>query len=485
MTIIFLIGCYIGSAQNYQLFKTDTARHWYINEMGYLRAVRMDSIRVSGVDTIFYPFMSQLLVTPWFAAPTPGWVGNAVHKSPGGIYTINNFYGDTVIINSNANLGDSWQFYNDSSSRYYIATITRTDTMTVLGALDSIKVIKVQAYSPSLDTNDYVNNFTIILSKSNGFMQCFDLYHFPYRTIGSIYPNCNELYFQLVGSFPKELQSFRLFNFHMPTRMEIFDFHPGEVFEYHRSSNCNCTPGVEFYISDSIIYRNDPDPYHATIAFKRKLYGNTYYCSDPDPLAHYNYSSYTDTLRVDTSAIATMDKLPEQYLQRMAYYYNSSDTSECFNSPTIRWQKSYTFEECLDPQLHKCGLGSLIKDTCIRCPGGEPVFNDDVTLLTFSKKNENECGTRYPMGIDNRLAVTNDIILQPNPANSSFKITRTNNQFKHQYKMRNTTGTIVRSGTLNNIIEAVDTQTLPDGLYFIILTTDSGFEVNKKIVITH
>jgi hypothetical protein len=269
----FLILCSsVAFAQNYNCLQPG-AKNYFINGDGYVRGMRIDSTGMSGTDTIYYPYrtprgLSYAIFSPISDSLGASWLGKKVLKNTDGTFLFDNLW-DTVIIKTQAHVGDSWIFFNDTTMFYYTATIVSEDTMAISGILDSIKKIMITAYSAgTINIADPVNNFQLTLSKNNGFVQIFDLYTFPYRR-----PNTStfspeffaaDYYLDVLlnnldhgdgwNNYPpsQENSIFHLFTFHNPTQMEIYDFAIGDVYESHYNKTINSPYSYDEYTVDSI-----------------------------------------------------------------------------------------------------------------------------------------------------------------------------------------------------------------------------------------
>jgi len=182
-SVILLVAFYNSSfAQNWQCLQYGP-KHYFINGNNYLRGIRIDSVQTDGANTIYYPYKTaRKLDYPesTIAGNVAGsWLGCKVIEEPDGIFLFDNMWNDTVVIKTLANVGDTWPFFNDTSQISYTATVTSLGTMVVLGAMDSVKTITITADSGGISNPlDPVNNFQLILSKNNGFVQVCDLYTF-------------------------------------------------------------------------------------------------------------------------------------------------------------------------------------------------------------------------------------------------------------------------------------------------------------------
>ncbi|MFI5196347.1 MAG: hypothetical protein ACHQD8_04595, partial [Chitinophagales bacterium] len=250
LLILILFSAYFSKAQNYQCLQSGV-KHYFTNGNGYLRGIRIDSVKTSGSDVIYYPFHTSRGRYPYAAGFNAlldsnggSWLGKKVIQRNNGTFLFDNLWGDTVIINTQASIGDTWVFCKDTSSLYYYANVLSIDTMTVLGVLDTVKTIIINAYNgTTLITADPVNNFQIVLSKNHGFVHTFDLYTFPYHAPDSNYARGFDYYLDALihnstaPFIPTQSNStFALVQLTNPTGSQLYDWNVGDVFEY---SVCN------------------------------------------------------------------------------------------------------------------------------------------------------------------------------------------------------------------------------------------------------
>ncbi len=142
--LILFTSCYCN-AQNYQCLQAGV-KHYFINGNGYLRGIRIDSVRTFGDTTIYYPFHTPRLTSGIIDPNGGSWLGKRVLQLSDGTFVFDSYWNDSVIIKTKANVGDSWIFYRDSSHLYYKATVIANDTMTILSSLDSVKTIMINQW---------------------------------------------------------------------------------------------------------------------------------------------------------------------------------------------------------------------------------------------------------------------------------------------------------------------------------------------------
>ncbi len=483
--LLLLCNGFNLSAQNYQCLRHDSTIYWFTDNIHYLRGIRIDSVIVSGADTIYYPYQTGRY-TPSYTPAGASWVGQGVIQQPDGTFLFGNAYSDTVVIKTQANLGDNWIFCHDTSSLFYKATVTAIDTMTILGALDSVKQVTINAYNPALVTTDYVNNFTFLLSKYHGFAQIFDLYNFPYHDPASAIEDCTDHYFNILSAYGAHSQIFNMVPFHVPTRKELYDLHPTDVLEYNTTTYCSCAlPDYEGPEYDSVLYRNDIDPFHAKIALYRILGVNTFMCNEPDSDRHYNTYIETDTVIMDTTTAFVMNGLPEETIWSPTYYYNPVDTTHCFTGAFITVTLSGIFDCGNYRTDYKVGLSFLDSGFCQVCPivggaGAETYVN-----LIYSRKDGTPCGNPPNLTVDNPTQNAPGFTLSPNPTNDVFVINKTDDQQPYTYTIINTFGQIVKTISSNSSKVIFDVHDLAPGLYYVSIVSDKGEKINKKILVIH
>ena len=402
--------------------------------------MRIDSVRVSGADTIYYPFHSlrEYCYNPTLT-PAPGtldsnggsWLGKKVTQKSNGDFWFDNIWNDTVIIKTQANLGDSWVLYNDASTRHYIATVSSVDTMIILGTPDSVKIISIAAFNgSSINPSDPINKFKIILSKNHGFAEVFDLYTFPYRNPDT---TCSryDMYFTMAGSdffsLPGDtirVDSFQLFSqidFHNPRLMEIYN-------------------------SDSGI-------------------------------------SYNTIFSNDTNVLINFNKMPEEWGVGHAYFYVPLDTS-CYPSSVYGIAHDYvynhagsisihTFEACAQRSIYKIGVGRIYQDTC-----------SDLVFYYENNTGITRRGKCKPLSVPTISATKPQIELYHNPANDQLNINVSGSK-SHTIFITNLLGQIVTSAKTTQAHTIIQTNGIPAGIYIIKIAEENGLVTTRKIVIQH
>ncbi len=493
LALILIAHC--SYAQNYQCLQPAVKRY-FTNTDGYLRGIRIDSLKTQGDSTIYYPYHTPrgyyTSTSPSILDSTGGsWLGKQVVQRADGTFLFDNLWQDTVVIKTQASLGDSWIFYHDTTTLYYQADLITVDTMTVSGSLDSVKKILITAHKPSgIVITDPVDSFEIILSKNNGFAQVFDLYTFPYHKPDSGYIGGMDFYLDKVG-----ISLFALINLPNPTYEQLYNWNDGDVYEYSA-----CTG----YFQYSDLICNPPGSYELdTITGVDSLTGiKNYHYSGwqalldyPDfwitipAFGSYTYDyfygtktgikSYASTLLIDTSL------MPEEYKQTYFYYYYPSDSSYCIANPLYNLTKniyirgiSYEppFEVYEGPSLYKCPLG-LLSSISASSDAGNMITSQQ---LLYYNRGGTPCGTLTnptPSSVKELTKNTTSITLSPNPVITVLTIISSTPI--QQLSITNYIGQVIYTLSPNSDKAELNVANLPPGMYLVKV---NGSEVRKFIM---
>ncbi len=427
-------------AQNYQCLQSGV-KHYFINGNGYLRGIRIDSVRSSGANTIYYPFHTPRgsYSSPSLTLDNNGgsWLGKKVQQQSNGTFIFDSYWGDSVIIKTQAHVGDSWTFYQDTSNLYYKATIISTDTMTVLSALDSVKRIMINAYiGSSIVTTDPVDSFVITLSKNHGFVEVFDLYTFPYHKPDSTFrsgldffldrSSCNySMVNSAAGVAPNlAISLFKLVELINPNDIVLHNWNVGDVVQSLSEFGIYWCDGV-FNLSDTVSDKTTT-AHSVTYTFT----GTSFSC----PSNSRAFETYPCSLIVKTGASTFYDSsyslydstiMPEEHIGYENYYlfYFPNDTSFCSASPlylTTVQHYNVGLGSVEVMAKYKLGMGkvySVYED-------GEPTLEED--HLMYYKINGYACGDPLPSAVPN-IVQEKQLQIYPNPTQNELTISATNN----------------------------------------------------------
>lgn len=464
-----------GYSQNYECIKP-SAIQYYTNADHYLRGIRIDSTKANGANTILYPYKTargEYKPSNHLLIPKGSWLGEVVELWPDGQTYFYNYWGDTVIIQTLAKLNDTWTLYNDTSDKYYIATVTSVDTATILKKTDSVKVITITAYNSSgIDNNDTLNNKKIILSKNHGFAQTVDLYIFP--RLGELQGGSGYDYFtHKAGDI-----SFKLVDFYNPSRAQVLDRNVGDVLQY-------------------IVYDAAPPGYLERETMDKKYIGNNIQFITKEVTVTYPTVpplKPTTVIKHDTSflqlhQLIDLTFLPEEWNMSQQVNFNPIDTTFCIIDKKYTISDNYvfynsdttaianTFEPCGYYKIFKINVGEINFSIC-----RDPSSVGYERQLKYLYQNGIHCGSRTYLDI-NDIGNYNAIKIFPNPANNIVHI---QNNFSSDYTatLVDVFGRTISSTSGKGELD-IDVYNINNGYYILQISTEKDVLLRKKIVVRH
>ena len=186
---IFFLGN-ILCAQHYQNICTPGIT-FFKSQDNYFKAFRRDSVQVQGGnDTIFYSYRTirDSSATLGCRDTTNGdALGRKIWKQHDGWFWFFNMKNDTIKLNTQAALNDSWRYCSLPGNGHLQATVTAIMTDSVCGTTDMVKIITLQAKDPSNNNIASIfNRKKIKLSQHYGLSKIYDIYWTPIDTLNLI-----------------------------------------------------------------------------------------------------------------------------------------------------------------------------------------------------------------------------------------------------------------------------------------------------------
>lgn len=220
--LIFLLPVHLRS-QNYQNICSPGITYYSRDNYGWLFAFRSDTVIAAGNnDSLFVAFHEVMDTTSYtgsacFDSVHGTVLGNKVYKRHDGRFFFFNRRHDTIAINTQAGLYETWRFCDIDARSYIMAKVSAITNETVLGKTDLVKIISLQARDNNGNNIPSIFNQKVFkLSKNYGLTKIFDLYSFPFDTLS----------YTLAGKTKPELGIGDL------TMDKIFNFDAGDEFHY-------------------------------------------------------------------------------------------------------------------------------------------------------------------------------------------------------------------------------------------------------------
>lgn len=454
LTLLALLPL-LGRAQNYNCIQS-LQKQYFTNSTHYMRCISIDSSHVSATDTTFFPYKTYFPMCTTCSAGS--WISSRVVKKNDGTFLFRTYREDTVFIKPQALPGDSWTFYTDTSSKYYTASVVSIDTMTFAGIFDSVKRIKINAFLAGAPlTSDSSDNLEFYISKDHGFVQIFSIFFFP-----DIFTNIDPL------STPGGKGMFSRVQYHNPTKLEIFQYSPGDIIQTSRYYDPNPNSSTYDDIYDSVIAKDSIDPYHTKYTICSWHFSHyEHYSFGSPPYIDNDYSIDTLYIIVDT-ALLMPQTLPETVFESvfpLCFHYNPKDTTRCMTSAFYSARQYIDFEGCPSGMDFKTGIGQTYYESR-GFWGGELGFCAGTSkFIKGTVKNGTPCYNPIKPTFVKDIAGISDLIVSPNPSDGVFTITAPSNITS--VIVCDLLGRIVFTGNYNTQHVQVDLSTLPHGMYVL------------------
>ena len=381
-------GCIGLSAQNYQtVYSNRTA----LFSEGYsLQGMKMDSVKIEGNDSVFYPLKRIGATWGWgwecFSPYKASWLGDKIIISGHWNVFINDT--DTVWIKTDAALDESWSCY--SNQDYTIeAKVTAHELAHLLGIEDSVKTITFQAVDRENAVIEHLfDDKSLQISKNYGIVRGFDFTSLPDSPI-----EC-----ELAGISCPAIGIQNL------TWKEVWNFEPGDVI--HVLKRNHYWPNVQIEKKGIITYlerEEDENKIIYKLFIRENEYRRNYNSTDGSWTESTSYSDYETAEYVYSNA--AFDKLPGEVIFNENYnastniisFFSDGSIAKAMRSYEIIYYRDFDGEECWRrPVTNDCMIS--IDDYYVKGLGGpyylcDDFFNLSERTLVYYKKGETEWGT--------------------------------------------------------------------------------------------
>jgi hypothetical protein len=515
LTTISLVWASVGFCQNYQPLVRNSLQVFYQEsyfaqgEEYNMWGTRIDSVvSINGDSTYYnYPIVRDTIVEygnggecVWWDAPN--WNGLETRIDGNGNAYFRNSFGDTIRIYFRAQLGESWEAYRFDNGDSLIASVSSIDWLNDGWMEDSVKTIEFIRYSPSGIVPDPMNHVSFELYKSHGFRKMIDFVRFPSHVepIYQVDPNTinsNSVPYKVAN----ELRATPNVGdgFYKKTRWEAIDC--CELHETFTSGLALAITGNSAQLTvhwqrnsqiHDVVYvpNNYPllPPWESTWSGIQSQQVTEIYVENND-------STYR-TLKLDSDGSNLMPR--EKW---SGYIFNNSHencpptvtVSPCWGP--IEWSPESTNDDCLNgPIFFKCLSGS--EQTFVPYVGfiANSNWNVDYSAPTaysynsgyeYLKAGNVLCGEFAMVGMTNHN--DNNLSIKPNPAKGYFEIklpTRSGNGV-HQVVIYDVLGQIRSTFNFESITTHVDVSEWPNGVYYVVMTSNSGSLHNETVLVQH
>ena len=444
------------------------------------KAIRIDSVKIEGNDSIFYPIKSIReqdygCYTPYGAS----FLGEKIVINDQWNYFFNG-RGDTIKIKTDAVLNESFELFHTENSDSAIATVISCEIQEFFGLIDSVKTIKVEIFDNEGNPikHPYIKEDSVMqISKNYGFLKTFDFYDFYFRS-----DTAHENYLLLGLTNPNVGQQ-------NLTWFEVFDFQPGD--ELHSIEN----------VFDGYSY-----PVHRKISTVEKYQSRTNHGNDSISYEvlitkhHYSKSYITGEITESTSsqnenfvfrANPDFDRLNDEpiihfdYGHGVAYAIRGSSSvkstkigipietygnDECWFTPVV--------DDCSSTSDYYRGLGGPYYEYYESCFGGSTYEKK----LVYYKKGDETWGSPLVItGINQVLEKEKNLIIH-NPVKEIISLNKEMILHPCLFELFDLNGRILLQKTVNTNNNTVNIHHIQNGVYIYRLIKNKEVLYKGKVI---
>ncbi|MDD3771423.1 MAG: T9SS type A sorting domain-containing protein [Weeksellaceae bacterium] len=469
--IVLLITISLKSQNSYQtVYSNRTA--YFRGEYNLVETIKIDSCKFNN-DSILFPSRTLQLIGDECYDPFGGsWAGKKIIIHNHWNYFFNDDH-DTIRIKTNAALNENWNLFQKPDITI-IATVTSWDTLTVLGVLDSVKIITLHVYDHTMKPQPHeLEGTTIAISKHFGLTKTLNFTHFPTVKFRPAYYITKNL--DLIGITNPELGQQHIKWF------DVFDFQEGDEFHYVNSSNSLMFGGSaheKIYIIRIIKRENFADSirYTEQIETLLKYRQNT----SSDYITTYDNQQVTNVVYKN----AEFDHEPGVPVFRndssMLVVYPSfsvNSSPEIYFKKNDCWHKSHVLDDACNYTSYEKGRGLIASSS--GCWEWQSYNN---TQQVYYKKNSSTWGTPLLLTNINELLELPEIKVYPNPTADRIYVYMNDFSRSYSFELLDAKGETIKKTELKTKSNIISLEELNSGLYFYRLTKDNKQIKSGKII---
>jgi hypothetical protein len=481
-TLILIFFPFLIQAQNYKPFHAGSIKLFAgdpVADSTY--SIAFDSVVAVGGDSVYFNHtgLDGDIVSEdcqFWGGPVctqqnkPLWLGCQVISDNAGHYLFLTNQGDTLHLDFTLLTGDSSVIYQDDVQTFYMVS-EGTDTMTVLGLADSVKLfrmvhVNVDGHTVSSPSDDPM----IITGKVMGLVEFFRVDLFP-QLLQPLH---------LIGNLFPEAGLTKL------TDAMLYDHQPGDEIQYFDYSSYPGGPpedNYQRYIKHHFLERDDtPDSIIYTVV------RNTFEAGSPD--------QETDTITLRYRKDDILAVIPFDHIDQSASLVVKKSYQADYCSLNL-WSYSLTpgyLTYCLadncwgsydipgppptEQTVYVCGLGLYRDESAIVSP--PPYGYDRSYRIIYFKKNGVVCGDEVFVGMNDFSGPPCFFTVYPNPVHRAMIIDK-GVEGESILSVCDMTGQEVMRISVSKRLTKIDIGALKKGIYLVRII--SGTEVGIRKII--
>jgi hypothetical protein len=481
-TILFLAPILL-SAQNYTNICSAGPAFYKKMNTNTLKAYKTSSYTLpGGGDTIFYSFPIIRDSAAECKDTTKGSIlGRKIYRQSNSyMFYFFNKYNDTIYIYAKALLNDTWRFSKLTSGTFLEAKVTSMGPDSVMGVLDDVMRIELQARrNDGLAISSPWNGKYLKLSKHYGLARTFDMTNVPFDTTN----------YTIVGKL-KPVIGIQDFGW-----KEVYNFNIGDVLHYSGYTNSSSGgPNTTCKEIQTVFAKTTYGTNIDSVIYKFDRCRST--ITNPGNNHVYFRDTIVTKYKFNVMALdSTILRLPDQFKRQNVYASQFDRYMKAYNNRQTKkvTEDKYRF-------LNSCWVIPTGSVTLYRNYseglGLTEYYRDDQStqefyrLVYFKKGSETwgaAVGTQCSPILDvseQPVATTPQVRIVPNPMKNQAQVIIDGMQTTENatFMLYNLVGQEVYRMTLNSNTTTLTRNNLPTGLYVYILT-GKNLMVKGKLMI--
>ncbi len=510
--LILVVFPFLSFSQNYQTIQPDVDVYFkpssaikitlnlFASESIALRSLHMLPVDTS-INGNFYSNFNEIhdeeySTLHWFESclspDMQSWIGGNVLIRDDGVNVFLNRDHDSVYIDTQAELNESFVFYTYPDNSYFLATVSAHEALSFLGISDPVKTFTLQLYNAYNEpVNSPVNGMQLMVSENFGFYKTINFRDFP----GFANETFALMEHTLYGHENIDV------GYHKMTMRDVFDFEVGDL--YHYETDYNSDDKLYWYIKSikEILNKEWITVSQVKYTIRNEVWGYE------GPIPFYELFHTIDTIQENYSDIDTVisNYLPfEPYPSYIPWpweilTYNIIQTDQYGGLPVLVTSND-GYDQFTDTCYHRWWFDSGSFGATKYVNGGGILHHHETiepgnysfsynSYIIYYKKGEEEWGIPLEppiIGVEDHYGPNQLIEIFPNPADQSIRFrfpTVLENQ-NLRVKVSDCKGSLLMNAEINVSNNCVDVTRLANGLYFVSFSGD-GFIENKKLLIRH
>ncbi|MFZ4520635.1 MAG: T9SS type A sorting domain-containing protein [Bacteroidales bacterium] len=475
--LLLFITPILANAQNYTNICSSGPAYYKKMNTTTVKAYKAISYTIPAAgDTIFRTFATIRDTAAECKDTTKGSIfGRKIYRqSASFMFYFFNKKNDTIYVYAKGQLNDTWRFTKLSSGTYLEAKIVSIGPDSVMGVLDDVMRIELQAKrnDGTLITNAW-NGKYFKLSKHYGLARTFDMTNVPFDTTN----------YTLVGK-QKPVIGIQEFGW-----KEVYSFNIGDVLHYSGYSNTAGGPSSTWKEIQNVFSKTTYGANIDSVVYKFDRCRSTI----TNPGNNHVYMRDTIVIKYKFNVMAndsTILRLPDQFARQNVYASQFDRYMSAFNSRQTKKVTEDKFRFMNSCFVIPTGSVTLYRNYSEGL-GVSEYYRDDQTtqdfyrLVYFKKGSEtwgNAVGTQCSplLDIDETAPATSaQVRIVPNPMKNQSMIIIDGLKLTDDMKfaLYNIVGKEVYKVNINSSTTLLERNNLPSGLYVYTLT---GKELTTK-----